>query len=182
MDEKNKLKRNYTLAAAVLGAVVVLGTAATAVFPTAWAFFSRPLLAGAGVALLWCGAAALWLCKDPARLLAKQFKRSLKLSLSMPLWLLFTLALLALPGDTAAMEQNLVNALGVLLLVVLVLVVPAATVVCEALAVAAGVRHMREAGEHESPLYREGPFALALVLCVLVVCICGFGVYYLAML
>lgn len=173
------LRTKYFTAAGILAGVLAAGILAELLAPSEWAYVARPVLGAVGAALLWCVVAALWLCRDPERLLAKYFKRSLKLSLSVPAWLLATLLLMMLPGNTDAMEQELLYALGALLLVVLGTVVPVAALVCEVCAIVAGARHMRLAGESETPLYREGPFALALILCVLVVCVCGFCAYYL---
>lgn len=139
------MRRGYNAALLALSGVLAGGVTACAVHPTAWLFLFAPLLGGAAAALTWCALARFVLCRSPERLMAGSFTRPLKLALSVPLWACFTVLLLSMPGTVAAEEEVLASALGTLLDVVSLTLLPAAAVASETAALVLGVRHMKSA-------------------------------------
>ena len=152
-------KRRYTAACAVLGAVTAAGFAVCLIFRNAWdVWLLFPLLGAVITALLWCSFARLCLCRDPSRLLLRDFRRALRRALEIPVWAGVTLLLHLLP-----VEMPWPAAL--LPLMMFLNAVPV-SVVLGILSVCSAVRHLRAASPSEPAIYREGPLVLAVLLLV----------------
>ena len=149
--EKMTPERRYELACLILGGVVLGGALGCILRPNEWTFAVIPLLGVCLTALLWCAAARLWLCRDKQRLLAKSFTR---------------------PG----LDDVLAESVIILTLLAGTVFVPAAALGLGVASVLAAVVHLRRTPAAETRAYREGPLALALVLCVGVaaLCVCFF--------
>ena len=160
--EKMTPERRYELACLILGGVVLGGALGCILRPNEWTFAVIPLLGVCLTALLWCAAARLWLCRDKQRLLAKSFTRPVRFALAVPAW--------------AGLDDVLAESVIILTLLAGTVFVPAAALGLGVASVLAAVVHLRRTPAAETRAYREGPLALALVLCVGVaaLCVCFF--------
>ena len=169
-------KRKYNVCLLAFGLPALAGAVWTMACPNAWALAAAPVLGALGAAASWCAVARLVFCRRPS-LLEPGFTRPLMLLFLPILWLLYTLALLGLAPAHPAAQENLATALAVLLGLAGVALVPAVFVVCAVASLFCAVQHMRRsAGRH--PLYREGPFAAALIWCIGLVTLCVVGLFY----
>ena len=116
------------------------------------------------------------LCRREAWL-EKSFTRPLKLLLCPLLWLLYTLAVLGLAPAAPAGQEDLAAALAVLVGLAGVVAVPLVLAGCGAAALVSAAKHMKRA--QGSVLYREGPFAAALIWCVGMATLVIVGGFYL---
>ena len=162
--EKMTPERRYELACLILGGVVLGGALGCILRPNEWTFAVIPLLGVCLTALLWCAAARLWLCRDKQRLLAKSFTRPVRFALAVPAWAGATWLLYLLPGNVTGLDDVLAES------------VPAAALGLGVASVRAAAVPLRRTPAAETRAYREGPLALALVLCVGVaaLCVCFF--------
>lgn len=164
--------RRYTVACAVLGAVTAAGIAACVVLRDTWEvglFF--PLLGAVITALLWCSLVRLCLCRDPSRLLLRDFTRALRRALEVPVWAGVTVLLCQLPVE---MQFDV----AILLLTVFLAAVPVSALL-GILSVRSAVRHLRAASPSEPVIYREGPLVLAVLLLIAELAALGWLVFYL---
>ena len=168
----------YDAGLLVLGGVLIGAVAFGLLRPTPWMFALIPLLGLCGAFFVWCLAARLWLCRDKERLLAKSFTRPVRFALFVPVWMLLTALLYTMPSAIGAEQEALVDSIVVLVLLTGLVAVPILAMALAALAVWTGVRHMKFAPQAETRAYREGPFALALVMCVGVLALCAFLYFY----
>ena len=153
-------KRRYDVLLLAFGGSFAAGCVWVGLRPSAWALALAPVLGALGAAASWCALARFALCRNEA-LLEKSFTRPLKLLLCPLLWALYTLALLALAPAAPAGQEELEAALAVLVGLGGATAAPVVLIGCAA-ALVTGAKHMKAAaGRH--PLYREGPFALALI-------------------
>lgn len=165
-------ERRYTVACAVLGPLTAAGLAACIVFCNEWGtalFF--PLLGAAATALLWCAFARLFLCRDPERLLSRDFTRAVRRALEIPVWAGVTALLCLLPAEMPF-------SVAILLVLLFLAAVPAA-VLLGVLSVCSAVRHLRAAPISEPSIYREGPLVLAALLLVAELAALGWLTVYL---
>lgn len=158
----------YTVAAGVLGGVLAAGLLLCLFAPSALNYLLYPLLGGVCAAFLWCFVARVCFCRAPERYLTKPFRNCLKLTLVMPVWFACTVGLTALPVRAEAINAELVELLMLLEGLAGVCLMPAA-LACAVLGLLAGVQHLRAVPEGAGALYREGPFALSLLLLVAMV-------------
>ena len=174
--EKMTPERRYELACLILGGVVLGGALGCILRPNEWTFAVIPLLGVCLTALLWCAAARLWLCRDKQRLLAKSFTRPVRFALAVPAWAGATWLLYLLPGNVTGLDDVLAESVLILTLLAGTVFVPAAALGLGVASVLAAVVHLRRTPAAETRAYREGPLALALVLCVGVaaLCVCFF--------
>lgn len=176
---ESRLRRRYAATCAVLGALAAGGTIGCLARPTAWNAALAPLLGAGFAAFLWCAAARLWLCRNPERLLARDFARALRRSLAVPVWMAATVLLLSLlPDGSRGGDIELSLSLGILVVLLLLAAVPA-SVALGALAVHSAVRHLRAAPASEPPIYREGPLVLAVLLLAAETAALGWLAFYL---
>ena len=164
--EKMTPERRYELACLILGGVVLGGALGCILRPNEWTFAVIPLLGVCLTALLWCAAARLWLCRDKQRLLAKSFTRPVRFALAVPAWAGATWLLYLLPGNVTGLDDVLAESVIILTLLAGTVFVPAAALGLGVASVLAAVVHLRRTPAAETRAYREGPLALALVLCV----------------
>lgn len=156
-------KRRYDVFLLVFCALLGAGCAWVGLRPSAWALALAPVLGALGAAACWCALARFVLCRrEPWQ--AKSFTRTLGLLVCPPLWLGGTLGVLALAPAAPAGQEDLEAALAVLVGLAGALAVPLVLAGCGAAALVCGARHMRRA--QGGVLYREGPFAAALIWCV----------------
>ena len=160
--EKMTPERRYELACLILGGVVLGGALGCILRPNEWTFAVIPLL---GV-----------LCRDKQRLLAKSFTRPVRFALAVPAWAGATWLLYLLPGNVTGLDDVLAESVIILTLLAGTVFVPAAALGLGVASVLAAVVHLRRTPAAETRAYREGPLALALVLCVGVaaLCVCFF--------
>ena len=163
--EKMTPERRYELACLILGGVVLGGALGCILRPNEWTFAVIPLLGVCLTALLWCAAARLWLCRDKQRLLAKSFTRPVRFALAVPAWAGATWLLYLLPGNVTGLDDVLAESVIILTLLAGTVFVPAAALGLGVASVLAAVVHLRRTPAAETRAYREGPLALALVLC-----------------
>ena len=154
-------KRRYDVFLLAFGGLFAAGCVWVGLCPSAWALALAPVLGALGAAASWCALARFALCRNEA-LLEKSFTRPLKLFLCPLLWALYTLALLALAPAAPESQADLEAALAVLAGLGGVIAAPVVLIGCAAAALVTGAKHMK-ASEGRHPLYREGPFALALI-------------------
>ena len=173
--EKMTPERRYELACLILGGVVLGGALGCILRPNEWTFAVIPLLGVCLTALLWCAAARLWLCRDKQRLLAKSFTRPVRFALAVPAWAGATWLLYLLPGNVTGLDDVLAESVIILTLLAGTVFVPAAALGLGVASVLAAVVHLRRTPAAETRAYREGPLALALVLCVGVAALCLLG-------
>lgn len=166
-------QRRYSVACAVLGAVTAAGFAACLIFRNAWEVTVTllfPLLGAVITALAWCSFARLCLCRDPSRLLLRDFKRALRRALELPVWAVVTFLLHLLP-----VEMPWPAALFPLMMFLNAVPV---SVVLGILSVCSAVRHLRAASTSEPAIYREGPLVLAVLLLVAELAALGWLMFY----
>lgn len=172
-------RRRYGVACALWGAVTLAGVLKQIFWPDEWTFAAIPLLGVCLTAFLWCAAARLWLCRD-ARWLDRSFARPVRLALSVPVWLGATCLLYLLPGTAQTADETLRESIVLLTLAAGTFLVPVAALGFGGAALWTAVRHLRRTPDTETRAYREGPFALALLLfmgtCALLGC---FAIYLL---
>lgn len=165
-------ERRYTVACAVLGALTAVGFAACFIFSDEWGmalFF--PLLGAAVTALLWCALVRLCFCRDPERLLARDFTRALRRALELPVCTGITALLCLLPEDIPF-------SVAILLMLLLLAAVPVSAVL-GIWSVCSAVRHLRTAPPSAPSIYREGPLVLAVLLLVAELAALGWLAVYL---
>ena len=162
--EKMTPERRYELACLILGGVVLGGALGCILRPNEWTFAVIPLLGVCLTALLW------------QRLLAKSFTRPVRFALAVPAWAGATWLLYLLPGNVTGLDDVLAESVIILTLLAGTVFVPAAALGLGVASVLAAVVHLRRTPAAETRAYREGPLALALVLCVGVaaLCVCFF--------
>lgn len=153
-------KRRYDVYLLVFGGLLAAGCALVWLRPSAWALALAPVLGALCAAAGWCALARFALCRSEA-LGERSFTRPLKLLLCPALWLGCTLAVLGLAPAAPAEQADLEAALAVLAGLVGVIAVPLVLMGCAVAALVTGAKHMRRAAG--GTLYREGPFALALI-------------------
>lgn len=165
-------ERRYTAGCAVLGAATAAGFAAHLIFRDAWgtALFC-PVLGACATALLWCAFARLFLCRDPERLLSRDFTRAVRRALEIPVWAGVTALLCLLPAEIPFSVA--------ILLVLLFLAAVPATALLGVLSVCSAVRHLRAAPPSAPAIYREGPLVLAALLLVAELAALGWLTVYL---
>lgn len=178
MDSIVAAKKKYNILLGVCAAVYITGAIVCSVFPTEWGFVLLPLLGCAGVGALWALLARLCFCKDPTRRLQRSFTRPVFRALCAPAWLLTTWLLFVLPSDGSAWNDDLATALALLVTLALLAAVPVAALWLAISAVVAGWRHVKQTPEGETRVYREGPFALAVIWLCLLVAGATFGIVY----
>lgn len=177
MDKKKMApERRYELACLLCGGVLLGGTLSCVLRPNEWTFAVIPLLGVCLTALVWYAAARLWLCRDRQRLLAKSFTRPVRFALAVPVWSCATWLLYLLPGNMTGLDNVLAESVIILTLLAGTVLVPTAALGLGAASVWTAIVHMRRTSAGETRAYREGPLALALVLCVgmAALCICFF--------
>ena len=88
----------------------------------------------------------------------------------------WTFAVIPLPGNVTGLDDVLAESVIILTLLAGTVFVPAAALGLGVASVLAAVVHLRRTPAAETRAYREGPLALALVLCVGVaaLCVCFF--------
>ncbi|WP_367924124.1 hypothetical protein [uncultured Ruthenibacterium sp.] len=172
-----KTKRWYDIALLALGIPLVAGVIWSVAKPSAWAMVLAPCLGVLAAALTWCALARFCLCRRPM-LLKKSFTRPFKLVFGPVIWVLYTLAALAVAAQAPEEQEDLVTALATLLGLGGALVIPVLFLVCSVAAVFFGARHMKCAQE-AGPAYREAPFALALIWLIGLLALCIIGMFYL---
>ena len=147
--EKMTPERRYELACLILGGVVLGGALGCILRPNEWTFAVIPLLGVCLTALLWC---------------------------AVPAWAGATWLLYLLPGNVTGLDDVLAESVIILTLLAGTVFVPAAALGLGVASVLAAVVHLRRTPAAETRAYREGPLALALVLCVGVaaLCVCFF--------
>ncbi|MEG1640041.1 MAG: hypothetical protein RR284_03845, partial [Ruthenibacterium sp.] len=87
-------RRNYLIASLILAIVCTGGLLYFWQFPSVLALVSFPLLAICATALVWCLLTAFVFCLHPEKWLAKTFRRTLRFTIIMPLWAMFTVLFL----------------------------------------------------------------------------------------
>ena len=153
-------KQRYDVFLLVFGGMFAAGCAWVGLCPSAWVLALAPVLGALGAAASWCVLARFALCRREAWL-EKSFTRPLKLLLCPLLWLLYTLAVLGLAPAAPAGQEDLAAALAVLVGLAGVVAVPLVLAGCGAAALVSAAKHMKRA--QGGVLYREGPFAAALI-------------------
>lgn len=158
------LKQRYNAALVILAGVLIGATVWLSLRPTEWAFLIFPILGAVGAVLLWLAIARFFFCRDARRLLAPSFKTPVKLALAVPAWSVCTLVLLAVPSDTAGWDEDLAGAvaLGVTLLVIPLFL--GGAIVLGAMAIYKGYKHKITTPATETPMYRNMPFGMAVLL------------------
>lgn len=151
------------------GMLSLLGTAFCVMYPSAWVLVAAPIVAIFWVAFFWSTLAKLVLCKNPQRLLKKPFTRCLFCTLCVPFWFSITTALLSMAPPVPQGQENLVDALGVLVVLVGVVVIPLIFLVCMVIAIRAGIQHLKQTPQTETRIYRDGPLLLAALIGVVAV-------------
>lgn len=106
----------------------------------------------------------------------KSFTRPVRFALAVPAWAGATWLLYLLPGNVTGLDDVLAESVIILTLLAGTVFVPAAALGLGVASVLAAVVHLRRTPAAETRAYREGPLALALVLCVGVaaLCVCFF--------
>lgn len=169
-------KQRYDVFLLVFGGIFAAGCAWVGLCPSAWVLALAPVLGALGAAASWCVLARFALCRREAWL-EKSFTRPLKLLLCPLLWLLYTLAVLGLAPAAPAGQEDLAAALAVLAGLAGIVAVPLVLAGCGAAALVSAAKHMKRA--QGSVLYREGPFAAALIWCVGMAALVIVGGFYL---
>lgn len=162
--EKRRLRKVYTIWCLVLAVLLAAGLGAFMAFELEWGLALLPALALFLTMLLWCLLARFAFADRYETLLAKSFKRTLKFSLFVPVYMLSLIGLMALPVSTAVVNSNLATGVSYLLAAAALTVVPLAFLTCGVLSVIFGISHWRKTSQTAPHIYREGPFALALIL------------------
>jgi hypothetical protein len=170
--------RSYGTALVILTGVLMGGIAACVTRPSAWMFLFAPIMGAVAAVWLWCMVAQFVLRRQPERWLAKSFVFPIQLALCVPVWVGCSFLMLCLPGSPAEGEEVLAAALGALLIIAVCTVVPLLALILDIVALVKSVRHMKQTPETETLLYREGPFALALLMLFVTIAVCGIGAFY----
>lgn len=90
----------------------------------------------------------------------------MRFALAVPAWAGATWLLYLLPGNVTGLDDVLAESVIILTLLAGTVFVPAAALGLGVASVLAAVVHLRRTPAAETRAYREGPLALALVLCV----------------
>ncbi|MEG0911316.1 MAG: hypothetical protein RSF70_07000 [Ruthenibacterium sp.] len=158
-------KRNYLIASLILAIVCTGGLLYFWQFPSVLALVSFPLLAICATALVWCLLTAFVFCLHPEKWLAKTFRRTLRFTIIMPLWALFTVLFLMMPGESLAfLDETLTESVIILGLALTMTVIPIVFLLCGIASICFGISHIKHTPATENHLYREGPLVLACVL------------------
>ncbi|MEG2166112.1 MAG: hypothetical protein RRY96_07445 [Ruthenibacterium sp.] len=166
MDNQHT-KRSNLIASLILAIVCVGGLLYFWRNPSVLALVFFPLLAMCATALVRCLLTAFVFCLHPEKWLAKTFRRTLRFTLIMPLWTLFTGLFLLLPGESLAfLDETLTEAVIILGIAIALTIVPMAFLVCGIVSIGCGVSHIKHTPATETHLYREGPLVLACLLLI----------------
>ena len=174
----DKQIKKYTLEIFISSLVLVAGITYCMVKHTEWAFMLIPVLGCFAVLLTWGLLARFVLARNAERYLCKSFVRPLYYALQVPLWMVYTFVLFALPVDSSEWSVTLTETLVALLITVFMFVAPVIGAVLGVLSLAFGVKHLKNTPQTESHFYREGPLVLSCLLGVLVMALCVFGVFF----
>ncbi len=176
--EKSRLRRVYTIWCCVLFVLLAAGIISFTAFELKWGLVLVPFLAAMTAMLLWCIIARFVFADNYGTLLQKSFKRCLKLSLFMPVYSLALIGLLALPVSTEVLNSGLASGFSYLLTAAALTILPMSFLVCGLLGVGFGISHWRNTPQTASHIYREGPFALSLILFLTECGVCVWVIMY----
>ena len=177
--EKMTPERRYELACLILGGVVLGGALGCILRPNEWTFAVIPLL---GVCLT-----ALFVVRGGAVVAVPRQAAPAGKALRGPCGSRWRCLpgralhgfLYLLPGNVTGLDDVLAESVIILTLLAGTVFVPAAALGLGVASVLAAVVHLRRTPAAETRAYREGPLALALVLCVGVaaLCVCFFSLF-----
>lgn len=155
------IKRNYLIASGILTVICTGGLLYFWQYPSALALGCFPLLGICAAALVWCLLTAFLFCKRE-KWLDKRFRRTLRYTLALPLWMMFTALFLLLPGETLTfLDETLTESIIILWLAIVMTVVPILFLINGIASICFGASHIKHTPNTETHLYREGPLVLA---------------------